>query len=59
MNKMSSPVSVPESTLLMFSGSGKIALLKHIAGRDRRPHRASVLHTGRIQGPVSKTMNIK
>ena len=56
---MSSPVSVPDCTLLMFLGSRKITLLKHIAGSDHGPHSASVLHTWHIQRPLSKTMNIK
>lgn len=45
VNKMSSPVSVPDCTPLMFLGSRKITLLKHIVAGGHRPHSASVLHT--------------
>lgn len=46
MNKMSYSVLVPDCTLLMFLGSRKIALLKHILlAVVTGPHLALALHT--------------
>lgn len=57
---MSYSVSVEIGAPLMFSGSEKIALLKHIAPSDYNASlKAGIMHTPYSGAGSGKTMNIK